>query len=202
MADAPHPDHSGKAIAFVKVEPYGDGRLILTSDAVDAEGWLAPVHAQSGDETSPPLAWEASPGVVSYLLVAEDPDAPRDEPVVHWLMWNIPGSLHALPAGLDKVTEPDGAGGATQGLNSRGKPGWLGMAPPEGHGPHRYHFQLFGLDRRLDLAPDTPLAEIVNVLKGATVAKGELVGLFETRGPMDEPSPARTGSYGAAPSGD
>ncbi len=189
MTRGPHPDHSGMAITFVRVDPYGDGRLVLTSDAVDADGWLDQAHSQAGEETSPPLSWEASPGVVSYVLVVEDPDAPREEPVVHWLMWNIPGSLHALPAGLDKTAEPDGAGGATQGLNSRGEPGWLGMAPPEGHGPHRYHFQLFGLDRRLELAPDTPLAEIVNVLKGATVVKGEVVGRFETRGLADGPAP-------------
>jgi Raf kinase inhibitor-like YbhB/YbcL family protein len=199
MSQQTQPDHSGQAITFVKIEPYTEGVLLVASDAVDVDGWLDPVHAQSGDETSPALSWEASPGVVSYLLVVEDPDAPQEAPVVHWLMWNIPGSLHGLPAGLDRVSEPEGSGGAIQGLNSHGKPGWLGMAPPEGHGPHRYHFQLFGLDRRLDLAPDTSLADIVNVLKGATVAKGELVGLFEVRGPMDEPSPARTGSYGSEP---
>src|SRR5690606_6181241 len=137
-----------------------------------------------GDETSPALAWSGPPGIVSYALIVEDPDAPRDEPVLHWLMWNIPGSMHALPAGLDKVHEPDAAGGAVQGLNSHGGPGWLGMAPPPGHGPHNYHFQLFGLDRRLDLPHDIPLVEFVNVLKGATVAKGELVGRYEVRDPV------------------
>lgn len=197
MAQHQKPAHSGAAITFLKIDPYQDGALILTSDAIDADGWLSDVHARSGDETSPPLAWSGPPGIVSYALVVEDPDAPRDEPFVHWLVWNIPGSLHGLPAGLDKTVEPEGTGGATQGLNSGGKPGWFGMAPPAGHGSHNYHFQLFGLDRRLELAPDTPLAELVNVLKGATVAKGELVGRFETVGSVtDAPSPARTGSYG------
>jgi hypothetical protein len=71
------------------------------------------------------------------------------------------------------------------------------MAPPPGHGPHRYYFQLFGLDRQLDLAPETPLEEFVNVLKGCTLAKGELVGRYVTPDPIaDAPSPARTGAYG------
>ena len=197
MAQHQQPAHSGAAITFLKIEPYQEGAVIVTSDAVDIDGWLSADHSQAGDDASPPLAWSGPAGVVSYVLVVEDPDAPRDEPFVHWLMWNIPGSLHALPAGLDKTVEPEGVGGAIQGLNSRGEPGWLGMAPPAGHGPHNYHFQLFGLDRRLDLAPDTPLAELVNVLKGATVAKGELIGRFESAGSaMDAPSPARTGSYG------
>jgi Raf kinase inhibitor-like YbhB/YbcL family protein len=190
------PDHAGTAITFDKVEPYGDGALVVTSGAIDLDGWIDPIHAQAGDDVSPPLVWEASPGVVSYVLVVEDPDAPAKEPILHWLVWNIPGSLHGLPANLSKTPEPDNAGGAVQGLNGQGRPGWMGMAPPEGHGPHRYHFQLFGLDRRLDLSPDTALIEIVNILKGAAVAKGLLVGLFEQRGLADQPSPARTGSYG------
>lgn len=197
MAQHAAPDHSGAAITYLKIEPYQGGSLILTTDAVDVDGWLAAAHGQAEDEISPPLAWSGPAGIVSHVLVVEDPDAPRDEPVVHWLMWNIPGSMHALPAGIDKVAHPDGVGGAVQGLNSHGRPGWLGMAPPPGHGPHRYHFQLFGLDRRLDIAPDTPLAELVNILKGATLAKGELIGRFETVDPiMDAPSPVRTGSYG------
>ena len=53
------------------------------------------------------------------------------------------------------------------------------------------------LDRVLDLPVDTPLAEFVNVLKGAAIARGELVGMFENPDPLlDAPSPARTGSYG------
>lgn len=199
MAQHQAPDHSGAAIVFERVQPYLDAALVLTSDAIDIDGWLDPVHAQSGDETSPPLSWSAPAGVVSYVLVVEDPDAPRDLPAVHWLLWNIPGSLHELPAGVQAGPHPAGLGGAVQGRNARGEHRWLGMAPPPGHGPHRYWFQLFGLDRRLELDPSTPLQELVNVLKGATVAKGQLVGKFETRTLEDQPSPARTGSYGLDP---
>ena len=197
MAQQQTPDHSGEAITFLKVQPYQEGALVLTSDAVDIDGWLSADHAQAGEDASPPLAWSGPPGIASYVLVVEDPDAPREQPVLHWLVWNIPGSLHALPRGLDKVPQPESAGGLIQGLNSRGRYGWLGMAPPAGHGPHRYHFQLFGLDRRLELPADTPLMELVNVLKGATLAKGELIGRYQAAGTaMDAPSPARTGSYG------
>jgi Raf kinase inhibitor-like YbhB/YbcL family protein len=199
MAQPAQPNHSGAAIVFEKIEPYADGEIVLTSDAIDIDGWLSAAHSQDGDETSPPLAWQASGGVVSYALIVQDPDAPRDEPALHWMMWNIPGSLHALPAGIAKTASPDETGGATQGKNTRGEFGWLGMKPPVGHGPHRYYFQLFGLDRRLDdLPPDTSLDTLTSVLKGATLAKGELIGKFEIKDPIaDAPSPARTGSYGA-----
>ena len=56
------------------------------------------------------------------------------------------------------------------------------MALPEGHGPHRYYFQLFALGRRLDFGPDTPLKELIHALKAGTLAKGQMVGTFETPG--------------------
>lgn len=196
MAQQQQPDHSGEAITFLKVQPYQSGGVSLTSDAIDAGGWLSAEHSQDEDESSPPLSWSGPAEVVSWALVVEDPDAPRTEPVLHWLAWNIPGGTTSLRPGIEAAAEPEGQGGMVQGLNSRGRHGWLGMAPPPGHGPHRYHFQLFGLDRRLDLPAETPLVEFVNVLKGCTIAKGDLVGRFEAAGPLDADSPARTGSYG------
>jgi hypothetical protein len=57
------------------------------------------------------------------------------------------------------------------------------------------------VNRKLDhLSPETPLAELVNVLKGVTIASGEIVGTYEKRDPIaDAPSPGRTGGYGEAP---
>lgn len=198
MAKQEAPDHSGETITYFRVEPYDQTAMILTSDAVDKDGRLDPVHSQAGDATSPPLSWAAPSGVVSYALVVEDPDAPQDQPVVHWMMWNIPGSLHALPAGIEARAHPSkpdspGLGGVMQGRNSGGTHGWLGMAPPEGHGPHRYYFQLFALDCRLDFGPDTPLEEFIHALKAGTLAKGQLVGIFET--PGLQAGDAATGSY-------
>jgi Raf kinase inhibitor-like YbhB/YbcL family protein len=195
MAQHPHPDHSGAAIAFVRVEPYTDAPLVLTSAAIGADGRLDRTYAAEGDDLSPPLAWEgAPPETVSYALIVEDPDAPTDRPVVHWMMWDIPTRMQGLPAGVEKVDLPAAAVGAVQGFNSHGRPGWMGMAPPEGHGPHRYHFQLFALGKMLDLPPDTTLEELVSALKGTTLAKAMTVGIYE-RG-ADRASPARTGSYG------
>jgi phosphatidylethanolamine-binding protein (PEBP) family uncharacterized protein len=57
--------------------------------------------------------------------------------------------------------------------------GWFGPKPPPGHGVHRYYFQVFALDRRLDMGPDTPLEDLVNALKGAALAEGRLVATYE-----------------------
>ena len=44
---------------------------------------------------------------------------------------------------------------------------------------HRYHFQLFAMDKRLPMPPDTPLPELLNALKADTIASAELVATYE-----------------------
>lgn len=179
MAQHDTPAHSGKAIAILRVDAYTHGGIVVTSSAVDGEGRLDPLHSAAGDDTSPPLQWSGVLEAQSYALIVQDPDAPRDEPVIHWVMWDIPGAAAALPANLGSGVHPEGVRDAVQGLNSHGKPGWMGMAPPQGAGVHHYHFQLFAVNKRLGLRPDTSLEHLVEALKGTTIAKGELVGLFE-----------------------
>ena len=192
--ETPSPDHSGRAITILKVQPYEHADVPVTSTAVDADGWLDPVFSKAQDDMSPPLAWTSVLEAETYALVVEDPDAPMEKPFVHWLMWNIPGKLTELPQGVAKTAHPEGLDGAVQGFNSLNEHGWTGMAPPEGHGVHHYHFQLFALTKRLEFGPNTPLEELVNALRGNTMAQGELVGLYEN---ADRPSPGRTGGYGA-----
>ena len=175
----PHPPHSGKAIAGLRIEPYTHGGMVVTSPAVGEDGRLDPVHSAQGDDTSPALQWTGVLEAESYVLIVEDPDAPRPEPVIHWVVWDIPGKATELPANLGSATHPEAMRDAIQGLNSHGGHGWMGMAPPPGEGVHRYHFQLFAVNKRLGLRPDTTLEHLVEALKGTTIAKGELVGLYE-----------------------
>ena len=174
------PEHSGKAITILKVQPFEGASVVLTSDGVDIDGRLDAVHAQAGDNTSPPLAWTRVPDAQSYALVVEDPDAPREEPVLHWVIWDIPGELDGLPAGMPQGAHSTAVATAVQGRNPHGDYGYMGPKPPKGDGAHRYYFQLFAVAKRLGLAPDTSLAELTNALKGNTVASAQLVATFET----------------------
>jgi Raf kinase inhibitor-like YbhB/YbcL family protein len=178
--EAKQPDHSGKAITILKVEAYEHLGITVVSSAIDLDGRLDPLYSADQDNTSPPLGWSGIAEAESYALVVEDPDAPREQPFIHWMIWNIPSHLVELPVGIPLGRSQDELAGAIQGKNDLGEYGWYGMKPPPGHGPHHYHFQLFALNRMLDLGPDTPLATLVNELKGAAVAKGEVVGIFET----------------------
>jgi Raf kinase inhibitor-like YbhB/YbcL family protein len=178
----PPPEHSGKAITLGKVAAYQGESIVVTSEAIDADGRIDALYSQAGDDVSPPLQWTPVQDAAVYALVVEDPDAPHEDPVVHWLIWNIPGELTALPARIAAAARPVTPQGAVQGQNGRGDFGWMGPKPPPGHGPHRYHFQLFALGERLEMGPETTLAELTNALKATAIVSGEVVGLFETPG--------------------
>ena len=53
MAQHQQPDHSGAAITSLKVQPYQSAEIVLTSPAIDADGWLSIDHAQAGDGPVP-----------------------------------------------------------------------------------------------------------------------------------------------------
>jgi Raf kinase inhibitor-like YbhB/YbcL family protein len=95
------------------------------------------------------------------------------------MIWNIPGDLTSLAPGLPPRPRLDHPKGAVQGRNAKGGFGYFGPRPPPGHGPHHYHFELFALDKLLPMGPDTPLPELLNALKGNTIAKADLVALYE-----------------------
>lgn len=201
MSQDHRPTHAGAPLTIGAVQPQMAGGLAVRSPALDMDGWIDPQFSADGDNVSPPLSWNLMPEAESFALVVEDPDAPGDNPFIHWLLWDIPGDCSELPAGVALGAHPEGLGDAVQGHNDAGTQGWYGPKPPMGHGVHHYHFQLFALGKRLGMGPNTKLPDLLNALKGNTLASGELVGLFEIRDPVaDAASPGRTGSYGAEPS--
>lgn len=173
------PQHSGEAITILKVDPRDNSGLVVMSPSQGTDGRLDDRHSAYHDNISPPLTWDGVAGAESYALVVEDPDAPRDKPFIHWMIWNIPPEAGGLPEGVPQAQRIAPPHPIIQGRNDNGDYGWVGPMPPAGHGVHRYYFQLFALDQRLELDPDTPLEELINVLKGHTLAKGEMVATYE-----------------------
>jgi Raf kinase inhibitor-like YbhB/YbcL family protein len=105
------------------------------------EGATVPkLHTCEGADLSPALEWSGEPpDTKSFVLVMDDPDAPA-ETWSHWLLWDIPRSVHSLAQGF----KPGRVG--ESGTNDFGKTGYGGPAPPKGHGPHRYYFRLMAVD--------------------------------------------------------
>lgn len=185
-ADAsPAPEHSGQAITINKVKPFGFVQgVVMTSPDVDLEGRLNPECAQEGahDDArnrSPALQWESVPAVAAWCLIVEDPDAPREKPVLHWAIWNLPAEMTALPPGVSQGEMLVSPQDAVQGLNAREEPAYMGPKPPPGHGPHRYHFQIFALAAPLELKADSDMNALTNALKADSLATGELIATFE-----------------------
>jgi Raf kinase inhibitor-like YbhB/YbcL family protein len=137
-----------------------------------------------GGNTSPHLTWKDAPaGTKSFVVLCIDDDVPsvpddvnkegrvvqRGLPrvsFVHWIMVDVPASVHTLPEGScgrgvvarGKVAPP-GPAGARQGVNDY--TGWFqgdkdmggtylgydGPCPPwNDELVHRYHFRVFALD--------------------------------------------------------
>ena len=65
-----------------------------------------------------------------------------------------------------------------QGRNSRGSHGYFGPRPPVGDPDHHYHFQIFALDKALDLPATADRDAFLAAAKGHVIAKGELVGTY------------------------
>jgi Raf kinase inhibitor-like YbhB/YbcL family protein len=175
------PQHSPQALSLARIQPRSPGAVLeMVSDALGADGAIDPRHSAYGDNLSPPLRWTPVEGAGAYAMIVEDPDAPREKPFVHWLIWNIPGETTSLPEGLPVGAHLTTPQNTVQGRNDNGSFGYFGPRPPGGHGPHHYHFQIFALDGPLALKPeDADLRALVDAMKGRVLAEGELVGVYE-----------------------
>src|SRR5262245_47680650 len=152
-------------------------RLNVTSPAFSSGGPMGDRYTQNGENMSPALAWTRGPvGTQSYVVVAEDSGVNRAEPIVHWIVYNIPSTVRILPGEMPaETTLPNGA---MQGKNVSGKAGYLGPKPPAGQ-THPYHFQVFALSTKLNIDPATAdRTSVLNAMKGRVLAAGDVVGNY------------------------
>jgi Raf kinase inhibitor-like YbhB/YbcL family protein len=169
---------SGVPIAVERPQTQSQGKLTVSSSSFAKGGAIPAKYSEYADGVAPALSWTAVPNAKSYVVITEDPDAKPITPVIHWLTWNIPGNLTSLPEGLQeqpRLTEPDGV---LQGRVTHGSTGWRGPQPPVGDPPHHYHFQVYALDRMLDVPWGADRDTLLEAMKGHVLAKGELVGTY------------------------
>ena len=153
--------------------------MTLTSPAFTDGGIIPDKYTlASTAPVSPALSWEnVPPGAVSFALIMHDPDSITDKSssdFLHWIVFNIPSSVHALPEALPDVASlPDGT---AQAKNRRGVPGYMG--PGARNVYHHYTMELYALDTLLKLGPDTTRSEVLAAMDGHVIAKGVLIGRF------------------------
>lgn len=157
-------------------------KIRLTSPAF-ADGQPIPKkYTGEGEDVSPPLEWSNLPeGTKQLALICDDPDAPRKDPWVHWIIYKIPAEAKGLPEGIEAVAKPKQPAGAVQGENSwpEGENlGYRGPMPPPGK-PHRYFFKLYALDQPLEVPPELAKEELLEKISGHVIGQGQLLGTYQ-----------------------
>jgi len=106
-----------------------------------------------GANISPQLSWSKAPvGTKSFAVTLYDPDAPTGSGWWHWVIFNIPASVHSLPANAGDPASGLAPAGSVQSRTDYGTEGFGGACPPRGDKPHRYQFRVYALDvEKLDL---------------------------------------------------
>jgi Raf kinase inhibitor-like YbhB/YbcL family protein len=152
----------------------------LAEGATLATAQVSGVFGAGGADVSPQLAWSGAPaGTKSFAVTCFDPDAPTGSGFWHWVAFDLPASTTSLATGA----ATDGAGlpaGALQARNDAGFAGYVGAAPPPGHGPHRYLFAVHALDVETLGADASASPALVGFLMfGHTLARAVLTGHYE-----------------------
>jgi len=149
----------------------------VTSTAFQEGQAIPKKYTGDGDDVSPPLQWSGAPaGTKAFALICDDPDAPRAEPWVHWVLYDLPGDVHELPEAVP--TSGSSPRGGAQGRNDFGNPGYGGPAPPRGK-PHRYYFKIYALDAPLGLKAGATKNQVEQAMKGHLLAEGQLMGTYK-----------------------
>lgn len=134
-----------------------------------------------GEDVSPQLEWSGFPEETrSFAVTVFDPCAPTASGFWHWAVANIPASVTSLPSGAGDDAGSGLPDGAVQLRNDAGGNRYVGAAPPEGHGPHRYYTVVHAVDvDELEVDADSTPAFLGFNLFFHTLARAVIVPTYE-----------------------
>lgn len=159
----------------VTSDSFGEGETLSAAQLGGKMG------VEGGLDKSPQVSWSAGPeGTETYVVTLFDPDAPTASGFWHWSVANIPASVTSLPEGA--CTGQDSSGlpeGSVVVRNDAGFKGFVGAAPPQGHGPHRYILAVHAVGAEIPLEEDSSCAFVGFNIFGQGLARGMVTGLYE-----------------------
>ena len=134
----------------------------------------------SGKNKSPALQWTKGPvGVKSYAITVYDPDAPTGSGWWHWVVYNIPENVTALPVNAGDVSGKGLPSGAIQGRTDFGTHAFGGACPPQGDAPHRYIFTVHALKiEKIDVDPEASAAMIGFMINANALGKASFTATY------------------------
>ena len=177
MADRPAPPNP---YDFLPPVPSFE---VTSTDIKDDERLPGP-HASGkmgvpgGEDRSPQLSWSGFPTETQgFAVTVYDPDAPTGSGFWHWAVSGIPASVTELPTGAADGALPEGA---VQLRNDAGFPGFVGAAPPAGHGTHHYDVVVHALDTDdLGVPAEATPAYLGFNLFSHTLARATIVATYD-----------------------
>lgn len=171
MSRNPYEDLPKVASFELRSDDVADGRLLAMPQ-------VSGVFGVGGEDVSPQLAWSGAPeGTQSYAVTVYDPDAPTASGFWHWAAFNIPAGVSELAGGASASGMPDGT---VQLRNDGGTVGYIGAAPPAGHGLHHYWVVVHAVDvPALEIPAEATCAFLGFNLFGHTLGRATLVPVFE-----------------------
>ncbi|MGB8266152.1 MAG: YbhB/YbcL family Raf kinase inhibitor-like protein [Candidatus Velthaea sp.] len=126
-----------------------------------------------GQGISPPLAWTGAPeGTQSFAVAILDPDGFNGLGVSHWLMYNIPPTVTAVPQGAGSDAVPL----YTQGTHQYGLTGFRGFCPPHGSSLHHYDMMVYALDLPPTLPAGLDRAHFLDTINHHVLRASSIVG--------------------------
>lgn len=140
----------------------------LTSPAFNDNEKIPVKYTCKGENINPPLKINNAPAQTQSLaIIMHDPDAPGAD-FLHWTIWNISPETTII----EEDSTPQGA---LLGKTDFGHPHYGGPCPPSG--THRYVFDLYALNKRLDLAVGSSREDLLKAMQDHVVAQTTLTGL-------------------------
>ena len=125
-------------------------------------------HTCDGDDISPEI--RVSRIHSPYLAIILDDQIGPSQMFNHWLAWNIE-AREIIPENIPKTGVVTVPFSAVQGTNSFGNIGYQGPCPPAGE-IHTYYFNVYGLDKKLDIPPGSDKAALMRAMEKHMVQYG------------------------------
>lgn len=126
-----------------------------------------------GENRSPELQWKNAPaGTRSFALILHDPDAPHAGGFYHWVLYDLPPSMHSIARNAQFAANQTGS-------NDTSTLGYFGPCPPPGK-LHHYVFALYALDiANLNAPKPLSAPELLERMRGHILAEAALTGMLQ-----------------------
>jgi Raf kinase inhibitor-like YbhB/YbcL family protein len=150
-----------------RFDMVGPARLQITSTSFEDMGEYPKKFTCEAKPAavSPQVQWSNVPkDTASLVLMFHDMDPRVDKgnnDTMHWLVWNIPANVTALPEGMTPAQSPEG----TLQLSSNNRTGYFGPCMPFGS-HHHYLLEVYAMDQKLDVPATGTRTDIFKAMDG------------------------------------